>query len=575
MPPKLNKVQGGDAKNPASAVPQGGPRRRTRQELEGDTDQPAATHIRVEEARQPQWTMRSTVEEILLEGSTNRAEMRLNDFLRSNVGGRAAVDEDHNVTMEMFVLTPTMFIQDEGLLGLITALSSYQELKMVLEAISKLHLEAVVSLEQWRDYEGKDTVTYFARRKINRVLNQVLSEERRKAEARAEREKQVRLTVTTTIEDALFRGRVRVMHIKLNDFLTMELDGKGILRANRNVILKDFLNNPTSHIQDEGVLREIQAAGRYVRMERAVKEEVIFEEDVRKLLDNGVDNILRWSLAASEVKASVCGITKNSLDAAAEEAGTPMTTSAPTKPEGLYDSVYNVGWHHVVEVPGGEGMGMVLREGEPPQSWTYKKVGDTLEKDDGVEQSGAALPRLMVLTSDKGWPYSWNRWNSGLTNDCYVNCEVDRVWQIVKNDLTKWFSSHGRTINPPGRRLLIGTPGIGKSMAASSYLLYHLLHYDAKQLQMIAYFFADRTFLFDKTAQTVTEYVGESSTLDVVKGLSHRGVRGFIIYDVATNGCQPSSGLPCEGWGMIVVTSPNSKQLRIVGEGSGSRANHN
>ncbi|EKF28847.1 retrotransposon hot spot (RHS) protein, putative, partial [Trypanosoma cruzi marinkellei] len=204
-------------------------------------------------------------------------------------------------------------------------------------------------------------------------------------------------------------------------------------------------------------------------------------------------------------------------------------------------------------------MGMVVKEGKPKQSWTYKKVGDTLEKDDGVGQSGAALPRLMVLTSDKGWPYSWNRWNSGLTNDCYVNCEVDRVWQIVSSDLTEWFDNFDLSLNrSPTRCLLIGTPGIGKSMAAGSYLLYQLLHYDAKKFPPVAYFIADRTFLFDKTAQTVTEYVGESSTLDVVKGLSHRGVRGFIIYDVATNGCQPSSGLPCEGWGMIVVTSPNS-----------------
>ncbi|PWU86532.1 putative retrotransposon hot spot protein (RHS,) [Trypanosoma cruzi] len=113
---------------------------------------------------------------------------------------------------------------------------------------------------------------------------------------------------------------------------------------------------------------------------------------------------------------------------------------------------------------------MEVREGEPPQSWTYKKVGRTLEKDDGVEQSGAARLRLMVLTSEKGWPYSWEE--DGSTRDCYVNCEVERVWQTVKVDLSKWFSGHGRTDFTPKRRVLIGTPGIGKSMAAGSYLLY-------------------------------------------------------------------------------------------------------
>ncbi|EKF32104.1 retrotransposon hot spot (RHS) protein, putative, partial [Trypanosoma cruzi marinkellei] len=287
------------------------------------------------------------------------------------------------------------------------------------------------------------------------------------------------------------------MDIKLNDFLTMELDGKGILRANRNVLLKDFLNNPTSHIQDEGVLREIQASGRYVRMETAVRKEVIFEEDVRKLLDNGVDNLLGWSLAASEVKASVCGITKNSLDAALEEVMNPTTMGAPVILKGRYESVYNARWSHVVEVPGGEGTRMDVKEGEPPHSWTYKAVGDNLEKDDGVEQSGAAPPRLMVLTSDKGWPYSWA--GSEFIRDCHVNCEVERVWQTVKRDLTEWLITNGGTYFEPKKRLLIGTPGIGKSMNAGSYLLYQLLHYDTKHLQMVLYVIKDRIFLFDKT----------------------------------------------------------------------------
>ncbi|RNF20683.1 putative retrotransposon hot spot (RHS) protein, partial [Trypanosoma cruzi] len=36
---------------------------------------------------------------------------------------------------------------------------------------------------------------------------------------------------------------------------------------------------------------------------------------------------------------------------------------------------------------------------------------------------------------------------------------------------------------------------------------------------------------------------------------------GYIIYDVAMKGRQPSTGLPCKGWGMIVVTSPNIKNF--------------
>ncbi|PWU94533.1 putative retrotransposon hot spot (RHS) protein [Trypanosoma cruzi] len=452
MPPKRNRVQGGNARSRASAVPQGVRQRRARPESEDVTDQPAATHIRVEEARQPQWTMRSNVKDILLEGSTLSTNMRLNDFLRNYVGGRAAVDEDHNVTMQVFVRRPNAYVQDQRLLRIIFNLTEYQ----ALEAFYKLHHEGVFSLEQWRDYEGKDTVAPLARRKLNGVLTQLLREERRVAEERARREGQVGFTLTTTVEGVLFKGRARVMNIKLNDFLTMELEGKGILRANRNVLLKEFFKDPTRYIHDAGVLGEIQATDAYLSMERAVREEMYLEEEVRKLYDKGVNNVLRWSRAAEEVKAAVRDDTKNSLDAALEEARIPTTTSAPEKLEGYYESVYNASWHHVVEVPGGEGTGMEVREGEPEQSWTYKKAERTIEMDDGVQQSGAARLRLMVLTSDKAWPYTW----AGTEHifDCYVNCEVERVWQFVKRDLTEWFSPHGKAVFSPKKRVLIGTP---------------------------------------------------------------------------------------------------------------------
>ncbi|PWV12612.1 putative retrotransposon hot spot (RHS) protein [Trypanosoma cruzi] len=168
--------------------------------------------------------------------------------------------------------------------------------------------------------------------------------------------------------------------------------------------------------------------------------------------------------------------------------------------EGHYESVYNASGSHVVEFPGGEGTGMEAYEGEPPQSWTYKAVGDTLEKDDSVEQSGAERLRLMVLTSDKAWPYSWGACE--FICDCYVNCEVERVWQIVKGDVNKWSSGHGETDFTPDPCVLIGTPGIGKSMAAGSYLLYQLLHYDAEKLPVVVYYIAEQTFLFDKTTKS-------------------------------------------------------------------------
>ncbi|KAF5215856.1 retrotransposon hot spot (RHS) protein [Trypanosoma cruzi] len=323
----------------------------------------------------------------------------------------------------------------------------------------------------------KDTITPLARGTPNGVLTQVLTEARREAEEWLRRTQEMKFTISTNIEDVLFKGRVRVNEMKLNDFLTRELDGRGIVDTNRDVLLEEFFKDPTKYIRDKGALNEIQASGHYLSMKRAAKGEVIFDEDIRKLCDKGVNNPPGRSLAAAEVKATVHNSTKHFLDAAAEEARNPTTTSAPIYLEGCYESVHNARWSHVVEIPDGyerkeKGMGMEAKEGKPEQSWTYKKVGGTLERNDGVEQSGAATPVLMVLTSDKGWPYTLNA-PHGAGNDLCVNCEVERVWQIVKEDLTKWFSNFGLTLNPsPLRRVLIGTPGIEKSMNSGSYLLY-------------------------------------------------------------------------------------------------------
>ncbi|PWV07079.1 putative retrotransposon hot spot protein (RHS) [Trypanosoma cruzi] len=226
--------------------------------------------------------------------------------------------------------------------------------------------------------------------------------------------------------------------------------------------------------------------------------------------------------------------------------------------EGLYESVYNARWHYVMEVSDDTEMGMKVEKGKPKQSWTYKKVGYTLEKDDAVQQSGEAPPRLMVLTSDKGWPYTLSVLN-GCGNDLCVNSEVERAWQIVKGDLTEWFSNFDLTLNPsPMPHVLVGTAGIGKSMAAGSYLLYQLLHYDVEKLQVVVHCFGITMYVFDKNTKTVTKYVGEITSIVVLGGLWQRGVKGYIIYDVTEKGTPPDTGLaPSSGWGMIVVSSPN------------------
>ncbi|RNC40026.1 retrotransposon hot spot protein (RHS) [Trypanosoma cruzi] len=108
----------------------------------------------------------------------------------------------------------------------------------------------------------------------------------------------------------------------------------------------------------------------------------------------------------------------------------------------------------------------------------------------------------MVLASDKGWPYSRNT-TQDLPKDVFVNCGVGRVRQIVKGDLTAWLSPHGGTDFTPKRRVLIGTPGIGKSVAAGSYLLYQLLHCDFEKIQVVVHCFGGGdAYVSDKTIQS-------------------------------------------------------------------------
>ncbi|EKF26289.1 retrotransposon hot spot (RHS) protein, putative, partial [Trypanosoma cruzi marinkellei] len=77
-------------------------------------------------------------------------------------------------------------------------------------------------------------------------------------------------------------------------------------------------------------------------------------------------------------------------------------------------------------------------------------------------------------------------------------------------------------------------------------------------LQVVVHCFGDTAYVFDKTAQTVTQYEGEITSKIVVWSFWQRGMKGYIIYDVAKKGTPPATNFaPASGWGMIVVSSPN------------------
>ncbi|RNF10376.1 retrotransposon hot spot (RHS) protein, partial [Trypanosoma cruzi] len=94
-------------------------------------------------------------------------------------------------------------------------------------------------------------------------------------------------------------------------------------------------------------------------------------------------------------------------------------------------------------------------------------------------------------------------------------------------------------------------------MAAGSYLLYQLLHYDVEELQVVVHCFGSTAYVFNKTTKIVTKYVGNKTSKSVLGGLWDCGMKGYIIYDVARKGTPPDTGFaPSSGWGMIVVSSP-------------------
>ncbi|KAH9601007.1 Trypanosome RHS [Trypanosoma melophagium] len=104
----------------------------------------------------------------------------------------------------------------------------------------------------------------------------------------------------------------------------------------------------------------------------------------------------------------------------------------------------------------------------------------------------------MVLTSEIGWPYT--KFSMKESCDIYVNKEVMRTCHKILKDLDEYFVDNVHAKKEPTPYVLIGTPGIGKSFAAGSFLLYQLLHYDAERLPVVAYFIHGGAYLFEKNS---------------------------------------------------------------------------
>ncbi|RNE99131.1 retrotransposon hot spot (RHS) protein [Trypanosoma conorhini] len=374
-------------------------------------------------------------------------------------------------------------------------------------------------------------------------------------------------TLTSTVEEVLLFGREGpIPDIKLNDFLRRELGGRGVVEANDNVSLESFVAQPEAFIANEDDLRLTLASPFYT----AIKEAI---EDARRLVEHEVDTLQRWREFAQKNIVSPVGRAKldAALAVAVEEEARQRREELEKLPweERMYRSVYEARWSYVESGHATEPLGMRVVEAnssEPEKMWSAGEVNviphpgdiDAIAKIEEEEDEGEASDvrlEFLVLTSEKGWPY---KKFAVAFKEVFVRKEVVRVWNVLKEDIDGWPTAAG-SIFLRRAYVVVGTPGIGKSLAVGPFVLYQLLHYDAGKVPLVAYFVDGSMYLFHKTGEqagTVVKYTNTDQGALVVRALAEKQIAGYYIFDV-TKGLCPSEELPNEHWGGIVLTSPD------------------
>ncbi|RNE97145.1 retrotransposon hot spot (RHS) protein [Trypanosoma conorhini] len=408
--------------------------------------------------------------------------------------------------------------------------------------------------------------------------------QRRRVEEKPARQ---RWTLTSTVKDVLLEGVDVTEQMTLNDFISKYVGSRFVVDEGRGVKMWMFARMPARCVTDPELRDSVLSVPAY----QLLKDAPNLHADARKLAEHGVDCLEHWK--EFDQKGIVSNVSLGKLDSALkvveknekarqkkqararqeeeerkgrEEARARRIAEIASRPipEGLYRSVLNARWSHVLELPEGEGEKMEVKEGQrPAQSWVYNMQGITFQLDDDAEQIRAPRPRLMIVSSEAGWLYSLVM--SQALTDCYVNREVDRVWRIVQGDLDGEFVTEEKQYFDLRRRLVLGTPGIGKSMNAGSYILYQLLRYRTKKLNVVVYCFGgDLAYVFDKTKKSVTVCSGAGNVTDLVYDLAwRRKMKGYIIYDVDEKGHGPSRAFPpSTSWGIIVLSSPSERNFK-------------
>ncbi|KAH8618779.1 putative retrotransposon hot spot protein 4 (RHS4) [Trypanosoma vivax] len=416
-------------------------------------------------------------------------------------------------------------------------------------------------------------------------------------------------SLDTKVKVVLLEGAAPPADMKLSDFLSSI--GEDIVPT-RDVSMRFFVWAPQRYIPDEeqrnAVLNTVTCMPYELFYKvapflerKAISSLKQWAESGRGVRPSPSDNIRDdiWNVAIARLNAAVDFKRDIPNEAALvqqvslEERVAMLTkeiqklrTQTSTKSEeipGAFESVFEAKWSHVLSGEAGMPLGMRVIGGRPRSVWSYADVNHSplpLEVDREVPRNGNL--EIMVLSSEDGWPYTQFRnetrsvdnnaevgrggvFNAQRSEDVYIRREVVRVWYIVEEQTRAWYVEG--TLTHPKSFVVVGTPGIGKSFACGSFLLYQLLHYDGGLLHydgglldVVAYFIRDSAYVIHNARPGVPGRVVKYSdqraaVLEINEMASCK--KGFVIVDISEKGEAPSRELPTKFWPAVVLTSPD------------------
>ncbi|CCD13912.1 unnamed protein product [Trypanosoma congolense IL3000] len=395
-----------------------------------------------------------------------------------------------------------------------------------------------------------------------------------------------RWTLDSSVKEVLLEDCGGLSDMSLHDFLMKHFKKTfGV----EDTSMRVFMDNPSLCISDEAVLRRIINSSPYRQyVEEYVRAYELYRtmrEGVDRLRAMGIISLDQWesAAAANEVEnVGVCvrGVLNAALLSARRNEETIRVGNAPGGEEvdGVYDAVYNARWSYVVMSSEYDkkwlGMGVLrVSEGEQPHLWSEEQADapyDPEEPWEGDVVPGVSGKLVMaVLSSQKGWPYTlFNASASEMASadvlrkykdvhnaHLHIRKENVRVWHIIQKGLVEWLTGV-KKVHP---FIVIGTPGIGKSFATGSLLLYQLLHYKPEWLKVVAYFVREKAYIFHRKERRVVYYKKQQAAVDEIECMEKRGTVGYIIFDISGNSV--IIGRLPDNWGIVLISSPNVKNF--------------